>query len=356
MVDTNKPVADEQDQAPAGIPGLIAKVMKLKPVRVFMHYASMGGPLMASGLAFQGLFAAFAGLWVGFSVIGLVIANDPTLRSSLIDTIAAAVPGLIDSSTSEGAIDPDDLLSAGILNWTGAIALVGLFFTAVGFLASARDAIRRIFSIAPSTTNFLLLKLKDLGLAVGFGAALIVSTVLSAASTSLLGAVLDFTGIGSDSLAGTVLGRAVGLIVVLLIDTVVLGALYRVLAGIPIPFTRLAFGALLGATGLGVLKLAGNLLLGGASNNPLIAGFAIIAGLLIFLNLVCQVILVFAAWISVGMDDAGIAADPVAAEKARIERERIAELERLADAAREPRGLARLFRRKRRAVDDSGDS
>jgi len=68
------------------------------------------------------------------------------------------------------------------------------------------------------------------------------------------------------------------------------------------------------------------------------------------------VILVFAAWIATGMDDAGIAADPVAAEKARIERERIAELERLADEAREPRGLARLFRRKRRAVDDGGDS
>jgi membrane protein len=260
MVEKNTP---ETDAPPTGIPALVAKVMKLKPVRVFMHYAAAGGPLMASGLAFQGLFAAFAGLWVGFSVIGLVIANDPALRSSLIDTIAAAVPGLIESSTSDGAIDPDDLLSAGILNWTGAIALVGLFFTAVGFLASARDAIRRIFSIAPSTTNFLLLKLKDLGLAVGFGAALIVSTVLSAVSTSLLGAVLDVTGIGSDSMVGTVLGRALGLIVVLLIDTLVLGALYRVLAGIPIPFRRLAFGALLGGIGLGVLKLAGNLLLGG---------------------------------------------------------------------------------------------
>jgi membrane protein len=345
--------------APTGIPALIAKVMKLKPVRVFLHYASSGGPLMASGLAFQGMFAVFAGLWVGFSVIGIIIANDPGLRESLINTIAAAVPGLIESRTSKGVVDPDDLLSAGVLNWTGAIALVGLLGTAIGFLASAREAIRRIFAVAPSTTNFLLLKLKDLGLAVAFGAALIVSTVLSAASTSLLGFVLDLVGIGSDSVIGTVLGTALGLLVVFLLDTVVLAALYRVLAGIPIPFRRLVGGALLGAFGLGVLKLLGNLLLGGSRNNPLLASFAIIAGLLIFFNLVCQVILIFAAWISVGMDDAGIAADPVAAEKARLERERIAELERLAG---EPRGIARiirripLVRRIRRRTDDGGSS
>ena len=341
--------------APTGIPAIVAKVMKLKSVRVFQHYATSGGPLMASGLANQGLFATFAGLWVGFSIIGLVIAGNPELRASLVDTIANAVPGLIDSNGTDGAIDPDLLLKANILNWTGALALVGLLFTAIGFLASAREAVRRIFAIAPDSTNFLLLKLKDLGLAIGFGAALIVSTVISTVSTSALGWLLDLTGIGSESMVGTIGGRILGLLVALVIDVAVLAALYRVLAGIPIPLRRLLGGAIIGGVALGALKLLGGLLLGGASNNPLIASFAIIAGLLIFLNLVCQVILVSAAWISVGMDDAGIAADPVAAEKARVERERVAELERLAAAAEEPRGLARLFRRwKKRPTDDGG--
>jgi len=352
MADETTPTA-----APTGIPALVARVMKLKPVRVFQHYSTAGGPLMASGLANQGLFATFAGLWVGFSVIGLVVAGDPALRESLVDTIATALPGLIKTGGTEGAIDPDDLISAGILNWTGAIALVGLLFTAIGFLASAREAVRRIFVIAPSTTNFLLLKLKDLGLAVGFGLALIVSTALSAVSTSALSWFLAVTGVGAESVVGTIVGRVVGVLVVLLIDTAVLAALYRVLAGIPIPPRRLLGGALVGGVALGALKLLGGLLLGGASNNPLIASFAIIAGLLIFLNLVCQVILVSASWISVGMDDAGIAADPVAAEKARAESERIEELERLAAKADEPRGLARLFRRRgQRPADDGGDS
>ncbi|MET3769624.1 membrane protein [Marisediminicola sp. UYEF4] len=327
------------------VTGLVARATKTKPVRVVAHYSARGGPLMASGLSYQAIFAVFAGIWVGFSIIGLVIQQDIGLRNSLIDTIAAAVPGLIDPGDGSGAIDPADLLEAGALNWTGALALAGLLFTALGFLASARDAIRRIFDLAGPSTNFFLLKLKDLALAAAFGAALIVSTALSTGSTVAIGFALDLVGVGSDSLVATILGRTIGLVVVLALDTVVLAALYRILSGIPIPRHRLIGGAFLGAVGLGILKALGNALLGGATSNPLLASFAIIIGLLIFFNLVCQVILISAAWIAVGMADNGIAADPAAAEAARAERERIAELERIAADARRPGVFARLLRR-----------
>ncbi len=99
----------------------------------------------------------------------------------------------------------------------------------------------------------------------------------------------------------------------LLLDAAVLAALYRVLAAIRIPRRRLWAGALLGAVGLGVLKVAGSTLLGGATKNPLIASFAVLAGLLIFFNFACQVILIAASWIEVGLVDAGIEVDPRAA-------------------------------------------
>lgn len=348
----------EPEAAPTGFPALIAKVLKLKPVRVFFAYLANGGPLMASGLAYALLFAVFAGLVVGFAVLGFVVQGDIGLRDSIVNGLARAVPGLIDDGSGVGAIDPKDLLDSGALAGLGIFALAGLLFTALNFFASARDAVRRIFDIAPPTTFFLLLKVKDLGLAVGFGLALVVSTALSTASTAALGFVLDLIGVGSDSLAGTILGRALGLILVLALDTLVLAALYRILAGIPIPRRRLFGGALIGGVGLGVLKLLGNTLLGGASRNPLLASFAIIIGLLIFFNLVCQVILISASWIAVGMKDSGIAADPVAAEAARLERERIAELERLAEESRRPL-LARItrsiFRRKPVAPRPSED-
>ena len=333
---------DATPTEPGRIPALIERILKLKPVRVFFSYAARGGPLMASGLAFQAIFAVFAGLWVGFSIIGLVVQQDVVLRSSIIDTIAAAVPGLIDSGSGTGAIDPSTLISASILNWTSAIALGGLLFTALGFLASARDAVRRIFDLPPIVQNFALIKLKDLGLAAAFGAAIIVSAALSTASTLLIGGALDLIGIGSDSIVAQVLGSIIGLAVVLAIDTAVLASLYRVLSGIAIPVRRLIGGALIGGVGLGLLKALGNTLLGGASSNPLLASFAIIIGLLIFFNLVCQVILISASWIATGMADSGIAADPIAEAK-RIEAERVAREEAEARAYEGRSWVGRLF-------------
>ncbi|CAD5992768.1 YihY/virulence factor BrkB family protein [Agreia sp. COWG] len=351
--------ADTTDKPATGIPALIEKVMKLKPVRVFMHYASNGGPLMAAGMSYQALFAVFAALWAGFSIAGLVLRGNPQLLDELIKTISAAVPGLIGEN---GAIDAQALLNAPALSWSGAIAVVGLAFTALGWLASTRDAVRRIFAVGPDTTFFLLLKLKDAGLAVGFGIVLVVSAVVSIASTSLTSLVFGLLGIDNESLFAIVVARIIGLVIAFVLDALVLLGLYRVLTGIELPFRRVASGALIGAAALGILKALGSLLLGGASNNPLIASFAVIAGLLIFFNLVCQVILIAAAWISVGVSDTGLdvrglSPEQIAAEGQLQQAEAkvvlaAAERRRLEDELREAHGLRRrsLTRRLKKAV------
>lgn len=342
-----------------GIPALVQKVMKLKPVRVFQHYASNGGPLMAAGMSFQALFAVFAALWAGFSIAGLVLASNRPLLEELITIIGNAVPGLIGDG---GAVDADALLNTPALSWSSVIALVGLVFTALGWLASARDAIRRIFSVGPDTTFFLLLKLKDAGLALGFGIVLVVSAGISIGSTTLIGLAFDLFGIDNTSGFAVVVARIVGLLIAFALDALVLLVFYRVLTGIRIPFRRVISGALIGAAALGVLKALGGLLLGGASNNPLIASFAVIAGLLIFFNLICQVILITAAWISVGVADVGLDVRGLSPEQLEAEAElkqaearvvvAAAERQRLEDELREARGLRRrgLSRKLKAAV------
>lgn len=300
--------------------------MATKPVRVMLHYGASRGPVLASGLAYQGLFATFAGLWVGFSIAGLVIQGDLGLRQSLVDTLAQAVPGLIDDGSGSGAVEPEQLLDTGVFGWTGAVALIGLLVTALGWLASARDSVRLIFGLPPLAANIVLLKLKDLGLAVAFGLAIVVSSLLSVVGTAATGAVLDATGIGSDSVTGAVVGRAVTLGVMFALDAVVLAALYRVLSGLRIPWARLRSGALLGAAGLGVLKVLGSALLGGASSNPLLASFAVILGLLVFFNFVCQVILIAASWIAVGIADSDYVLDEA------VQRERMREAQDLLES------------------------
>jgi len=307
------PPPREAEDAPSlkdRVMGLVTAVLQSRPVRVLQHYTAKRGPILASGLAFQAIFAVFAALWIGFAIAGLVIATNIGVRDSLIEVLAQTVPGLITTDSQQGIVDPEDLLSAsvGAFSWQGAIAAAVLLLAALNWLASAREAVRSIFDLPILEQNVAVLKLKDLGLAVAFGALLVLSAVLSVVSTLALDAVLEWLGI-RDSTTSTVVGRAITLGVMFLLDAVVLAALYRVLAGVRIPLRRLRQGALLGAIALGGLKVLGNSLLGGASNNPLIASFAVFIGLLIWFNLVCQVTLAAAAWVAVGIKDDRIVLD-----------------------------------------------
>jgi membrane protein len=288
------------------VTAITARVMKLKPVRVYLQYTAHNGPLLAAGLSFQAIFAVFAAIWVSFAIAGFVIRSNPEFEQAFLGLLRTNVPGLIGENGGAGAIDPDDLFSSGVLTWTGAIAAVGLLFTALGWLASGRDAVRGIFSLPPAPTNFLLLKVKDLGLAVGFGIALVVSAALSVFSTAALSTVFGWFGVDAMSELAVVTARVAGLLITLILDVVVLGLFYRMVPGIRIPFRQLAQGTIIGAVALGVLKALGSSLLGGATKNPLLASFAVIIGLLVWFNLICQVILIAASWISVSADDRGI--------------------------------------------------
>lgn len=325
----------------------VAWVTALRPVRVFLHFSEARGFLLAAGLSFQSIFAVFAGIWVGFATAGLVLRNNSNLSDAFFNFLAISVPGLITWGGVKGVIDPAQLMEAQILGWTGATAAAALLFTAVGWLSSARDAVRALFDLPGERMNFLLLKLKDFGLMIAFGVALIVSAALSVLSTQALDTTLDWIGLSGDSPISTILGRITGLFLMLVLDTVVLAALYQVLSGLKIPIRRLLVGSLLGATALGVLKVLGGLLLGGAGRNPLLTGFVIFIGLLIWFNFICTVILLGASWIAVGMADAGLAADPkIAAEQRERERKEreVAEAERARVATEQRSWWRKLLR------------
>lgn len=303
----------------ARVNALVARVMQLRPLRVFTHYSNSGGPLLAGGLAYQSLFAIFAAIWVLFAVFGFILRANTDLQTSLVNVISTSVPGLI-GDDGTGILSVKDLLESSVLSWTGAIAAAGLLFTALGWLASTRQAVRLIFDLPPDTTMIVIAKLKDLGLAIGFGLVLVVSAVLSVASTQFIGGALDLIGISSDSVVATTLGTVIGLLLMLALDTVTLAALFRVLSGVPIPWKRLFVGSLIGGVALGVMKVLGSALLGGATRNPLLASFALILGLLIWFNLICQVILLSASWIAIGMKDLGISARRLKPEEVEAER------------------------------------
>ena len=301
----------------AFITRVTARIMALKPVRVFTFFTESNGAILAGGMAYQSIFAIFAALWVGFSIAGLWLRSHPELLDALITLINQSIPGLIGTN---GVVDPSQLTSASVLGWTGAIALVGLIGTALGWLSTTKLAVRTIFQMPRDTTFFLLEKARELGLAATFGLLLIISAIISLASTQALDWLLSLAGVPHDSFLSTVAVRASGLLLVLAIDTVTLAALFRFLSSVRIPLRRLITGSLLGAAGLGALKVLGSSLLGGADRNPLLATFAVIVGLLIWFNLTSTVTLLAASWIAIGMQDAGLS--PRTRSSADVEEQR----------------------------------
>lgn len=292
------------------IAATVARIQRLKPVRVVMNYGRDRGPILASGMAYQALFAVFAGLWVAFSIAGLVISGDSGLRQTILDFLAELVPGLVDDgSGTQGAIDASSLDASLEFSVSGIVAIGGLLFTALSWLAAARDSVRTLFDLPPASANVFLQKVVDLGLGLAFGALLLIAAGLSFAGSSLTEALFDWVGIDDESVAAFVLSRFVTVVIAVLVYSVALAGLYRLLAGVRVPWRILRGGVLIGSIGLAGLTIAGGLLLGGASNNPLIASFAVVAGLLIYYNLVSQVILLAASWMAVSAEDAGIVLD-----------------------------------------------
>lgn len=284
---------------------VFAWAIELRPVRVFRAYIASGGDLLAAGMSFQAVFAVFAAVWVGFSFFSVYLGGHPAIEEAVIAFINVQIPGLIGSG---GAIDPAVLANSTALTWTGAIAIVVLLFTAIGWLNYARIAVHRIFDLPPSTMNVVLLKIYDLLIAVAYGIMLVVSATGSVIATRLIGIVATWAGIAESSTALRDALQVGSIVVILIIDTLVLASLIRLLSGVPIPWKRLIVGSFLGGIVLGAMKIGATFLLAGTSQNPLLASFAVVIGLLVWFNIACRVYLLSATWIAVGMSDLGLEA------------------------------------------------
>jgi membrane protein len=321
--ETTKPGAPTLAQR---ITALVDRVFRLKPVRVLLRFTERDGDLLSAGMSFQSVFAVFAAIFVAFAVAGFWLRSSPEVLAAVIDIVNGYVPGLIGSADGDGIISPDALASADVANWAGLIALVGLLWTAIGWLGFMRQAVRAIFGVPPITRFFLFQKAIDLGLALGFGLLLIAGGLASVISTAALDWVIGVLDLDEGSVPVVIGVRAVSITISVVVNVVALSLIFRVLSAIPIPPRFLVIGAGMGSIALAGLSVVSGLILGGAGRNPLLATFAVFIGLLLWLAIVWRVVLLCAAWIAVSLDDRGIDVaiyTPEQQEKRRREARRI---------------------------------
>lgn len=312
-----EPVKAKLERPAARVSRATRWIKAFKPYRVYINFSHSDGNLRAAGMGFQALFAVFAALWLGFSLAGFWLVGNDELAKALTDIINRAVPGLIGP---DGVIKPQELTTTtSTFGWTGVIAAISLLWTAISWLYYTRQAVRAIFGLSRDTTNYVLQKIRDLGLAIAFGFVLLLSGVLTIISTEALHFVLRVLGLDQDSFWTSAITQFSGIAVSLLLNVVVLSSMFRVLSRVVIPWRNLLFGSSLGAAALAGLSFLAGLLLGTATKNPLLATFAVFVGLLVWFNLTSRVMLLSGSWIAVGMFDSGISPRLVTPEQRAAE-------------------------------------
>ncbi|WP_146211306.1 YihY/virulence factor BrkB family protein [Quadrisphaera granulorum] len=265
--------------------------------RALAHYGRERGQILAGGLAYVALFSLSAILVLLFTVSGQVLAANPGLLSTVVRTINGYVPNLLGAPESGAAIDPESLLDTNALSVTGAITLLVALLAGTGWIDALREGVRAMFAVPADQHPIVGQKLRDLGMLITLGLAVLSSAVASIVVTATAPWLLGLVGL-QDSWVSKVLLRVLGVAVVFAADWVIFMILLRVLSRLAIPWRHLRSAALLGAAMFGVLKVLAGLGLGflTGTSNPLLQTAGVIAGLLVWLNILFRVVLTTAAW------------------------------------------------------------
>lgn len=294
------PTASTPGPIPRAVAAIIRWALIRKPVRAFLLYSERRGAMLADSVTYRALFSVFAGVLLGFSVAALWLAGNPQAWDAIIDAVQSVVPGLIGD---DGVIDPSQLREPVSLSFAGAISTVALIGAALGAVGSLRTAVRVISGTAQSDILFIWVILRNLALAVGIGASFVAAAFLSIAGRVGIGWIAGLVGLPEDSPVATWGVRIISLVIVFALNTGLLIAVFLLLSGVKPTARSLWSGALLGAFGLLVLQELSSLFVGGATSNPLLASFASLLALLIWLNLSAQVMLIACAYIVTGEEE-----------------------------------------------------
>ncbi|MFL0411815.1 YihY/virulence factor BrkB family protein [Microbacterium paludicola] len=278
---------------------LIAWALARKPVRAFLLYSEQQGALLAGAVTYRALFSIFAGVLLGFSVAAIWLVGQPELWQALLDSVDNVIPGLVGEG---GLIDADALKEPASFTLAGIISLLGLLMAAIGAVGALRTAIRMMAGTTHASGSPIVVILRDLLFAVILGALLLGAAVTSFLGSAFVGTVLDWIGAGETGLS-VVLTRSLTILVTLALDAIMIAVMFWMLSGVKAPPRAVWAGAIIGAIGLVALQQLSSLFVSGAGSNPLLASFASLIALLLWVNLSAQVILIAAAYIIVGAEE-----------------------------------------------------
>ncbi|WP_433329071.1 YihY/virulence factor BrkB family protein [Spirillospora sp. CA-294931] len=262
-------------------------------VRAYERYQDRRGDRLAAALTCYGFLSFFPLLALAYSLLGYMVGVSDEARDYFVEAINSLLPGLSDQLKVEQIARSKTAV--------GLVGLAGLLFTGLGWVEVLRESLRDIWGNEPKAEgNFFMKKVWDGAVLVFLGVTLILGIAVSTVTTQATNTVLGWVGLDDVTGAGTAL-RLLSLAVAIAADTVIFLVLFSRLSGTRAPWRRIIRGALFGALGFEFLKQIATLLLGHTTQNPVYASFAVLVGLMVWMNIVSRFALFAAAWTATRM-------------------------------------------------------
>ncbi|WP_018653589.1 YihY/virulence factor BrkB family protein [Actinomadura flavalba] len=258
--------------------------------RSYTRYQDKRGDRLAAALTNYGFLSFFPILALAYALLGYLVFVSQSARDLFLDAINSLLPGLADQIQVEQIAQSRTA--------AGLIGLAGLLFTGLGWVQVLRESLREMWGNPPKPErNFVVNKLIDAGVLLYLGVMLMLSVAVSALAGTATHAALSFVGLDHVTGLGTLL-RGLSLAVAIFFDTLIFLMFFARLSGTRASWRSILRGALFGAIGFEILKQIASLLLAGTTANPVYAGFAVLIGLVVWINFVSRYILYAAAWTS----------------------------------------------------------
>ena len=273
----------------------ISWLQRLRIMRSITRYGNGRGALLAGGIAYSAIFSLAAALTIGITVLLGVLGRSPQLQDAVFSSLASSLPGVLEWKGSSGIVDPSDLVISTSFSITGIVAVVVLVFSATSVMRAMKSSIRAMFGIDQVPSGAASEKLRDLlgfvAIALGVGATGILTLVHTVIGTQV------FSAIGLESTLASMMIRIGSFLISAAIDGLILWILIRFVALVRAPKTDLLWG--LAGFGLvaSLIRSLGTSAVGSV-DNPLLASFAAIATLLLWINLLSRVMLISCAFIA----------------------------------------------------------
>jgi membrane protein len=246
--------------------------------RALDRFNDLDGGRLAAAISYYGFFAAFSLAAVAYSILGRVLGTSNSGFIGVADRyLSQTLPWVVDTAKQVGRSE------------VTTIGLAALIVAGVGWVEALRSSQRAIWLIEQHPGNWLIRRIVDLGMLIGLGVLL----GLSLAMTTVVDWALAW--LTPDTTFGTLVVRSSGPVLELAVNVVLAAAVLAAVARLRLSPRRLLPSAILVAIGIQMLNSIGTWFIRRTEERPAYQLVAGTVGLLIYLYLLNQLILLGAA-------------------------------------------------------------